>query len=89
MVRDNLEVISSTSEPNPVVASFHAKAMPVILHEDDYGRWLTADYAEAVTLASPYPSRLMSVCCPSIVDGPAEMEVEEVPATGLFDIAAS
>lgn len=78
-----------TCEPNPIVAPIHPKAMPVILHEDDYDRWLTADYADAVTLAAPYPSQLMSVCCPSLVDTPAEIEVEDVPASGLFDVVAN
>jgi putative SOS response-associated peptidase YedK len=48
-----------TCEPNPLVAPIHAKAMPVILHPEDYDRWLGGD---AVTdLAVPFPSQLMSV----------------------------
>lgn len=50
-----------TCEPNPLVAAIHPKAMPVILHPDDYYRWLTADYDEACSLAVPFPSQLMSV----------------------------
>ena len=45
-----------TCEPNPLVADIHPKAMPVILHEEDYDRWLTCDYDSAVELAVPYPS---------------------------------
>lgn len=48
-----------TCEPNPVVASIHPKAMPVLLHEEDEGRWLGCGFAEAIDLAQPYPSQLM------------------------------
>jgi putative SOS response-associated peptidase YedK len=48
-----------TCEPNPLVAPVHPKAMPVILHPEDYDRWLGGD---AVTdLATPFPSQLMSI----------------------------
>lgn len=50
-----------TTEPNPLVAPLHPKAMPVVLDEADYDRWLTADYADAVALAQPFPSQLMAV----------------------------
>lgn len=50
-----------TCDPNPLVAPLHPKAMPVILHPEDYDRWLSADYDEACALASPYPSQLMAV----------------------------
>lgn len=50
-----------TTEPNPLVAKLHPKAMPVVLDEADYDRWLTADYADAVALAQPFPSQLMAV----------------------------
>lgn len=53
-----------TCEPNPLVAPFHLKAMPVVLHEDDYDRWLTCSYDKACALATPYPSQLMSVESP-------------------------
>jgi putative SOS response-associated peptidase YedK len=29
-----------TCEPNPLVAQIHEKAMPAILHPEDYDRWL-------------------------------------------------
>ncbi len=48
-----------TSEPNPLVAPIHPKAMPVILHEEDHDRWLRAEVEDALALASPYPSQLM------------------------------
>ena len=77
-----------TCEPNPLVAQIHPKAMPVILDEGDYDRWLTCDYDHAVALATPYPSQLMVVGrhIPSI--GPGETEVEELPETGLLDVIA-
>ena len=50
-----------TTEPNSVVAPIHPKAMPVILHDEDEERWLSAPMDEALTLAAPYPSQLMRV----------------------------
>lgn len=50
-----------TTEPNAVVAPIHPKAMPVILHDDDYERWLTAPWDEVKETVAPYPSQLMRV----------------------------
>lgn len=50
-----------TCEPNPLVKPPHPKAMPVILHVEDYDRWLTGTYDDACALAQPYPSQLMAV----------------------------
>ena len=50
-----------TTEPNPLVAPKHPKAMPVILLAEDQERWLTAPIQEALGLLSAYPSQLMSV----------------------------
>lgn len=50
-----------TCEPNPLVATIHPKAMPVILHPDDYDRWLSDKYVTACELAQPFPSQLMTV----------------------------
>jgi putative SOS response-associated peptidase YedK len=47
-----------TCEPNPLVAPIHPKAMPVILHPQDYERWLTGD--DVLDLAAPFPSQLMN-----------------------------
>ena len=52
-----------TCEPNPLVAPLHPKAMPVVLHEADYGAWLSANHAEACALVAPFPSQLMAVEC--------------------------
>jgi putative SOS response-associated peptidase YedK len=46
-----------TCEPNPMIKPFHPKAMPVILHPDDYARWL--DGEDAAGFATPFPSQLM------------------------------
>ncbi len=48
-----------TCAPNPLVEPLHPKAMPVILHPDDYGRWLDCD--DAAELAVPFPSQLMAL----------------------------
>ena len=50
-----------TCEPNPIVAPIHPKAMPVILHVDDYDGWLSGEFEQACSLATPYPSQLMTV----------------------------
>ncbi len=49
-----------TTEPNPLVAPVHPKAMPVLLDEEDEERWLSCPFDEAVALAKPYPSQLMT-----------------------------
>ena len=43
------------------VGAIHPKACPVILHEEDYDRWLRSDLDDVLTLASPYPSQLVGV----------------------------
>lgn len=50
-----------TTDPNPLVAPIHPKAMPVLLHEEDETAWLTAPFDQAILLAQPFPSQLMSV----------------------------
>ena len=50
-----------TCEPNPIVAPIHPKAMPVILHPEDYDRWLDGEVENACSLAQPFPSQLMRV----------------------------
>jgi putative SOS response-associated peptidase YedK len=50
-----------TCEPNPLVESIHPKAMPVILHGEDYDRWLSGEVDEVCSLAQPFPSQLMAV----------------------------
>ena len=50
-----------TCEPNPLVAPLHEKAMPVILHPEDYDRWLSGEAEDACALAQLFPSQLMAV----------------------------
>lgn len=50
-----------TCEPNSLMAPLHPKAMPVILAEEAYECWLTADWADAQPLVQPFPSQLMAV----------------------------
>lgn len=50
-----------TTEPNPLVAPVHPKAMPVLVDEEDEERWLTCSFDDAIALAKPFPSQLMSV----------------------------
>jgi putative SOS response-associated peptidase YedK len=48
-----------TCEPNPLIKPIHPKAMPVILHPEDYDDWLSGDDAER--FAVTFPSQLMSM----------------------------
>jgi putative SOS response-associated peptidase YedK len=48
-----------TCEPNMLVAPIHPKAMPVILHPENYDHWL--DGAPVTELAVPFPSQLMAI----------------------------
>jgi putative SOS response-associated peptidase YedK len=48
-----------TTDANPLVGSVHPKAMPLILHPEDYESWLAADWKRASHLVAPFPSQLM------------------------------
>ena len=48
-----------TIEPNRLVGAVHGKSMPLILHAEDYDRWLTADWKDAQKVVAPFPSQLM------------------------------
>lgn len=50
-----------TCDPNPLVAAVHPKAMPVILHPEDYDHWLGGSFDEVTALAAPFPSQLMAM----------------------------
>lgn len=50
-----------TCAPNQLVAPVHPKAMPVVLHREDYAAWLAAPLDEAKALAVPFPSQLMAM----------------------------
>lgn len=44
---------------NHVVGAIHPKAIPVVLHDEDYDRWLEAPVEEALMLATAFPSQLI------------------------------
>ncbi|SNS80885.1 SOS response-associated peptidase family protein [Sphingopyxis indica] len=48
-----------TTEPNSLVERHQGATMPVILHREDHIRWLTADWRDAASLVTPFPSHLM------------------------------
>ncbi len=48
-----------TCEPNPLVKDVFPKSMPVILHPDDYDRWLSGEAADR--FQEPFPSQLMAI----------------------------
>ena len=50
-----------TTKPNAVVAPIHPKAMPIIPHDDYYGRWVTTPWDEVKEAVAPYPSQLMRI----------------------------
>ncbi len=50
-----------TTEPNALIAPIHPKAMPLILHPEDYDVWLRADWKDARRLVEPFPSQLMAL----------------------------
>jgi putative SOS response-associated peptidase YedK len=35
--------------------------MPVILHDEDYDRWLDGEVDDICSLATPFPSQMMAV----------------------------
>lgn len=43
------------------VGAIHPKAIPVILHEEDFERWLHAELEDALGLACAFPSQLIAV----------------------------
>ena len=50
-----------TTEPNALVEPIHPKAMPMILHAEDYDAWLSGGWKDAKRLVAPFPSQLMAV----------------------------
>jgi putative SOS response-associated peptidase YedK len=65
-----------TTEPNPLVAPRHPKAMPVILLREDHERWLAGSFDEVLALQAGYPSQMMVGRC-----GRAVRLGEVVPVT--------
>jgi len=58
---DHLLYSFLTTEPNAEVKPIHAKAMPVILHENECETWLRAPIEEALKLQRPFPDGLLKV----------------------------
>ena len=50
-----------TCEPNATVGAVHPKAMPVMLHPSDFGRWLDDEHEEGCSLDVPYADERMAV----------------------------
>lgn len=50
-----------TTAPNEVVRPIHAKAMPVILREDEWTTWLTAPARHALRLQTPLPNSELKI----------------------------
>ena len=50
-----------TTDANPLVEPIHPKAMPVLLDEEGEERWLSCSFDDAVSMAKPFPSQLMTV----------------------------
>jgi putative SOS response-associated peptidase YedK len=81
---DHLLFAFLTTEPNDLIRPIHAKAMPVMLTEDQIGTWLEAPEAEALALALPFPSNAMTI----VASGPREDSGAlhgNAPSGPLFD----
>ncbi len=50
-----------TTAPNAIVRPIHAKAMPVILREDEWATWLAAPIAHALRLQTPLPDGELTI----------------------------
>ena len=48
-----------TFDPNELVAPIHPKAMVTVLHEADWGAWLTCPLDDVVGYQRPYPAERM------------------------------
>ena len=58
---DHLLYSFLTTEPNADVKPIHSKAMPVILHEDEWETWLTAPADKALKLQRPLPKGVLRI----------------------------
>ncbi|MGX9394034.1 SOS response-associated peptidase (plasmid) [Nitrobacteraceae bacterium UC4446_H13] len=58
---DHLFYSFLTSRPNAVVAPFHPKEMPIILHKDDWEKWLTAEPDVALKLQRSWPDSELQI----------------------------
>jgi putative SOS response-associated peptidase YedK len=51
-----------------VVGPIHQKAMPVILREDDWETWLTADARDAARLQRPWPNDELQIVARGLLE---------------------
>lgn len=72
-----------TTDANPLVGSVHPKAMPAILHPQDYDAWLSADWKNARLLIAPFPSQLMH--CVEALPSAIEANSRSVLPIDLFE----
>ena len=63
------------TEPNDVVRPVQGKAMPVILTEENWNTWLTADAVTALTLQQPVPAERLVVVASGQQQGAAAQSV--------------
>jgi len=64
-----------TTEPNAVVKPIHPKAMPVILAEQDWDTWLTAEPGIALKLQRPWPDDQLTI----VARGPDKADQAPAP----------
>ena len=50
-----------TTMANGLVASIHPKAMPFILHPEEWQKWMTGDFATVFAMADAYPDDEMRI----------------------------
>ena len=50
-----------TTDSNEIVKPVHAKAMPVLLTEENWDTWLAAPAEEALALQRPFPVERMQI----------------------------
>jgi putative SOS response-associated peptidase YedK len=70
-----------------LVAPVHPKVMPVILHDKDYDRWLSAPWENLRELVAPYTSQLMGVSSQAEQEGNMPRPCVGVRGSGPFAIS--
>jgi hypothetical protein len=84
-------VLSSQARRMPahlaLVAPVHPKVMPVILHDKDYDRWLSAPWENLKELVAPYPSQLMDASSQAEQEGNMLRPYIGVRGSGPFAIS--
>lgn len=72
---DHLLYSFLTTGANDVVRPIHPKAMPVILHEDDWETWLTVEPRDALKLQQPWPDDELHI----VARGPEKADAAPIP----------